>query len=135
VPSYQKDPSHLAAYPYLWLRILDNAKGLAFGPFGAIIDSGADYTCIPRRVLTGITGYDRELDWGRDFMGNPIRVELVYILDATIELLEQDGTVLLHTKIQRLRLPVINNEGLLGRDVLNHTICNLDGPGQLCTFH
>ena len=137
VPSYQKYSGQpdIAPYPYLWVRIVDNAKGLEFGPFGAIVDSAADYTCIPSQVLAGITGYDTEIDVGRDFGGNPVRVDLVYILDATIELLEEDGTVLMRKKVERLRLPIVDNNGLLGRDILNHGICMLDGPGQVCTFH
>lgn len=71
---------------------------------------------------------DQEIESGRDFMGNPIKVYLVYVIDATIELLEEDGTVLVQKRIERLRLPVINNNGLLGRDILNQTICMLDGP-------
>jgi hypothetical protein len=136
VPSYRKKTQHphLASYPYLWIRIVDNVKNLAFGPFGALVDSGADYTCIPSGVLLGISGYDQDIEWGRDFRGNPVRVDLVYILDATVYLLEADGTLLLQKDLERLRLPIIENDGLLGRDILNHTMCLLDGPGQLCTF-
>lgn len=137
MPSYRKYQGQpdIAPYPFLLVRIVDNVKGLVFGPFGAIVDSAADYTCMPSQVLTGISGYDQEIDIGRDFRGNPVRVNLVYILNATVELLEEDGTVLLRKNVLRLRLPVVDNDGLLGRDILNHGICRLDGPSQVCTFH
>ena len=136
MPSYKEKPRqpHLAPYPYLWIRIVDDSNDLEFGPFGAIVDSGADYTCIPSHVLTGISGYHQDVEWGRDFRGQPVRVDLVYILKATIELLEEDGTLLLRKKVERLRLPIIENDGLLGRDILNHTVCMLDGPSRFCTF-
>jgi predicted aspartyl protease len=133
---YKQPPGqpHIRPYPFVWLRITDNTKNLQFASFGAIIDTGADYTCIPHSVVTNTPGYDYEEEWGMDFDGNPVVVRLVRILKATVELLDAHGNVLITKVFQNLRLPIVSADGLLGRDILNDNICVLDGPGQICSL-
>jgi Retroviral aspartyl protease len=133
---YKQPPGQhrLPPYPFVWLRITDDTKNLHFTSFGAIIDTGADYTCIPRSVVRLAPGYDYEYDVGSDFDGNPVQVELVRITIGTVEFLDAHGTVLIKKTVQNLRLPIVAGEGLLGRDILNDYTCTLDGPNQICSL-
>lgn len=121
-------------YPYLWLRITDNTKNLNFALFGAIIDSGADHTCIPQTIVARTPGWDYDEEQGGDFAGNLVTVKRVRIRMATVELLDTHGNVLMQNGFQNLKLPIVGVDGLLGRDILNDTICMLDGPRQMCSI-
>lgn len=141
MPPYRSlpGPKSLPPGPYLWLQIFDNQKELTFGPVGAILDSGADYTCIPRRIAEAV-GHDYEIDEAEDFTGRPVMVKLAVILDANIQLLHVSSPSPAKRRVSQLgkmvrtnlRLPIIEGEdALLGRDILNHFVCTLDGPKLL----
>jgi hypothetical protein len=126
--------TNIPPFPYVWLRVTDENKNIPFDSFGAIIDSAADYTCIPQQVTARASGYDHEVDFASDFKGNSIQVHLIRILKAGVELFDEKGTVLFQRKFQNLRLPIVDAQGLLGRDILNDFTCTLDGPSQFCSI-
>ena len=114
--------------PRVWLRITDTFKGLRFEGFPAIIDSGADRTCLPRDVADQTPGYDYEDDFAEEFTGNTVKVRLVRILEARVEFTDDGGNLLFTHDYLNLRLPIVNAEGLLGRDILNYHTCVLAAP-------
>lgn len=124
--------TRLPLCPFLQLEIVDNSKNLTLGPLDAIVDSGADYTCIPSRLVADMK-YNYDLEEASDFNGGTTTVKLMVILSATLRLLDDNNQELAQFSEISLRLPIIESEeALLGRDVLNRIVVLLDGPaGQI----
>jgi len=84
-----------------------------------LLDSGADATIVPHRVLEEVHARHTDVAWARTVAGNRYRVDL-YVVTLTI------GTVRLPS------IKVISNtqtaETIIGRDVLNQMLVTLDGP-------
>jgi hypothetical protein len=128
--SIDYDKSASPPKPYLRVRITDNLSKLTFQSFVAVVDTGADNTCIPQSVTTQTPGYSRSYVMAEEFTGNVVMVEVVRILDATVEFLDQQDNLLFRNRYANLEMPVVDAEGLLGRDILNWHHCVLDGPGR-----
>jgi Retroviral aspartyl protease len=114
--------------PSVRLRITDTFSNLQFETFTALVDSGADYTCIPRAVVDRVSGYSYDWRSSEEFTGNVVQVKRVRILEAWVEFLDTQGETVFSAKYANLRLPIVQS-GLLGRDILNHHRCVLNGPG------
>jgi hypothetical protein len=125
------DSNETPSCPAVRIRITDNFQGSTFAPFPALIDTGADVTCVPEAITAGVTDliYERVQV---DFADGPARMgKCLYLAEATIEFLDDLGQVLLAQSYRDLYLLVLP-DGLLGRDVLKYHICQLDGPSQRC---
>ena len=125
------DANEVPACPAVRVIITDNNSGTTFGPFDALIDTGADTTCIPNVIVDRIPGliyswYD--VDFGD---GSSKRNRFVSIDDATVEFLDSRGNVLLRKAHTDLLLQTIQS-GYLGRDILNEHVCEFDGPKKIC---
>ena len=120
--------------PFLLLQIVDNLRQLTFGPVGAIVDSGADYTCIPRRIADNLE-YAYGFSQAEDFAGAVMTLRLAVIEDARVSLFDDTTRRVAGIARTSLRLPIVeSDEALIGRDILNHFVCTLDGPKLLLSI-
>lgn len=120
--------------PEVVLRITDNRRSLQFPPFLVLVDTGADSTVIPASVVESLSGrFDYQYGTVFGYDGQPRQGLFVRILDATVEFLDQQGSVLRRDKIFNLSLPVLpqSQHGFLGRDIMNSQVWEFDGPGLL----
>jgi len=109
------------------IRITDvHAKTLPV--FDFIVDSGADCSCVPQTAVDHTLGLDYDIATVKDYDGRVRRLRLVRILEATVDFLDQQDRVVLSRQYTNLKLLIVQ-DGILGRDVLNEHICELDGPG------
>jgi len=120
------------ALPIVQLRITDNSSRLRIPAFDAVVDSGADRSCLPGSILKGLG----PLSYGKvlvRYVGDAMREnrDTVRILDATVDLLDRRGALRLTKKCENLVL-IVHEEGILGRDILNRLLCELDGPRLRC---
>ncbi len=113
--------------PSVYLRIIDARRRLGLPRFAALIDTGADVSCLPKWIVD--KGPPLDYDWvpveahdGRRKMERFVR-----ILNATVEFSDEKETVLVTKEYKNLRLLILP-WGLLGRDLLNSHVCELDGP-------
>jgi predicted aspartyl protease len=113
--------------PFVRIRITDSFNNLQFGSFVALVDSGADYTCIPKTVVDQVSGYSYDWRLSEEFTGNLVQVKLVRVLEAIVEFIDKEENVVFRAKHANLQLPIVQS-GLLGRDILNSYRCVLDGP-------
>ena len=128
------DSSEIPACPAARVVIIDNTSGATFGPFDALIDTGADTTCIPNNITNNIPNLIYSWHEVQFLDGSkPQWKKFVSIDDATVQFLAADDTVLLAGSYSDLLLQPIDN-GLLGRDILNFHICEFDGPMLKCTI-
>jgi len=126
---YNAVPDH-PPYPWVSLRIKDNYKNLVFGPFQCRVDSGSEATCVPAWIAGDPGVHDYEEDVAYDFAGNPVDISFLVVLDATVEVLDPQGSVVFQKSYIGMRFPVLpDSEGLLGLDVLNDMVSTMDGPG------
>ncbi len=88
---------------------------------------------MPRSALPAAVALDYDFGHVQDYQGRESVELFVRILDATIEFLDASGMVRFSRRYSNLRFLVIA-EGLLGRDILNQHVCELDGPGLLCSL-
>ncbi len=109
--------------PMPMLEIELGLSGIApsSGPILAVVDTGADGTLVPAKILSRFELVESDRIWIRSQWGE-YHSALTYVLDLHI------GT---------LRLPAIQivaddrgDEVILGRDVLNKLRLLLDGPEQ-----
>src|SRR5260370_21980 len=116
------DETEVPACPAVRVLIIDNASGARFGPFNALIDTGADTTCIPSNIanlIPNLTYSWHQVDFGD---GKTQTNRFVSIDDATVEFLDAADQVLLSGRYSDLLLQTIDN-ALLGRDILNSHVC------------
>jgi len=128
---FQYSASYKPAHPHVRLRITDNRRGFTFPQFDALIDTGADGTCIPSEVVGRVSTQNYDYERGRvtDYTGRTRTETFVRILDATVEFIDDNNTVLHTGRYINLRLLVISS-GLLGRDILNENLWEFDGPSR-----
>jgi hypothetical protein len=117
--------------PAVYVRIVDNRRNVPLPRFLALIDSGADTSCLPLWVVEQTADLDYELGLVEGYDGRKRTEKFVRILSATVDFSDETGTVFVTGKYENLRLLVIS-VGLIGRDVLNLHSCQLDGPGLVC---
>ncbi len=127
------DTSVTPARPSMMLRITDNMTGLQLGPFPAVIDTGADVTCIPLEIAAqaGAMLIPQGVSYAD---GQERTVQAVQLLDLKIEFMDIAGNIIKENDYQDLLFLAIA-EGVLGRDVLNLYVCEFDGPDQTCTIN
>lgn len=88
----------------------------------ALIDSGADVTMLPERILHQINALHIRTRGLRGITGHPVMVE-IYLVEV---------------KIDTYSIPAIpavaidSGEVIIGRDVLQHLIVTLDGIASTC---
>ena len=125
---FSYDTSRTPPAPFGKIRVTDELHRLEIGPFVAHVDTGSDFTCLPRSAVEQLQErLDYELVRAVGFDGRESEIHAVKILKATVEFLDSNGDVVLKTQYENLRLPVLP-EGLLGRDILNHHFGEFDGP-------
>jgi len=88
----------------------------------AMVDSGADATMIPLRILEAIGAAYKETMWMRGVTGGRVEVDR-YLVAIRI------GSNLIRG-IHVVAAPV-SNEAVIGRDVLNQLVVTLDGPAEV----
>src|ERR1700752_1315556 len=115
---FSYNTSQNPAHPRVWLRVTDNRRGFSFPQFDAVIDTGADGSCIPSAVVRQVPtqNYDYERAKVKDYTGTTRTETFVRILDATVEFMDSQSAILYTGNYANLRLLVIPN-GLLGRDI------------------
>jgi len=123
------DTTYEPAIPVTRVRITDTFRSQTLGPLDVIIDSGADCSSIPESAIGSWLRFDRETGRALDYNGNTLKQRFIRIVRARVEILNDRGEVLLVREHLDLRLLVLQEEALLGRDVLNHLVCELNGPG------
>jgi hypothetical protein len=99
-------------------------------PFDALIDTGADVTCLPESAIKSspVVYERRPVSYG----DGPEQVgKFLYLSKATIEFLNAADLVIFTGQYNDLLLHVLD-DGLLGRDILNNHHCRLDGPKLVC---
>jgi hypothetical protein len=122
------DASSSPALPMGRIRITDVRHAKTLPIFDFIVDSGADCSCVPQAALDNVLGLDYGIAKVRDYDGKEKAVRQVRILEATVEFLSPDDHVVLTGQYTNLKFLIVR-EGILGRDVLNQHVCELDGPG------
>lgn len=124
------NPGYHPPCPQVRINIIDNNAGWQLSSIDALIDTGADFTCIPATLLPIHQGYQYNIRSVTDYNGQPQQVTFLYILQATVEILDDQGHVIRRENLQNLELLILNHstEALLGRDILNKQIWEFDGP-------
>lgn len=92
---------------------------------GAIVDSGADASMFPARVLTKLSA--RKVDWMRSRgVHGPSYIVNIYEVDVLIG----------EFRISRLYVAAdpANQNSIIGRDLLNQLVVTLDGPDGFLTI-
>lgn len=113
------DSKYFPPAPVIEVRLGAPNSALSVGPFQALIDSGADATIVPIRMIESL---GLQVD-NRKFLVSPWgerRQVDVYLLDV---------------QVGKTKFPVVEivaddygNEFILGRNVLNKLAVLLDGP-------
>ena len=116
--TYEYDNDYNPAMPVVDIEI-GRAMGETSLTLQAIVDSGADATIIPINALQEIHSRRSRKMWMRGTAGGRMLVDLYQISlqlrPFTQTLLEVVGGIQ-------------NDEGIIGRDVLNHLTVTLNGP-------
>jgi hypothetical protein len=125
--------TYTPAFPEARIRITFKHKGRMLGirPFNALVDTGADNTCIPVSLVPqepDLFFRRREVRYadGKQTIG-----KFLVLLNAEVEFLDHHGNRLAIKQHQKLELLLIH-EALLGRDILNYHASQFDGPKMLC---
>jgi hypothetical protein len=117
------------------MKIADTQLSIRLREFEAIIDSGADCSCIPKDAIEGFK-LNYEKGFVTDYDGKRHLETFIRILKADIEFIDTSMTVRFRGQYSDLRLLVISApEGLIGRDILNFHLCQLNGPKLSCNFY
>lgn len=127
------DETKRPPHPSVRLRITDSRRNIQLPAFSALVDSGADCSCLPSGILSQVPRLDYERGRIRYADGQEDSKDFVRMLRATIEWLAPDDSVLSTKQYNNLRFVVLD-EALLGRDILNYHRCELDGPALLCVL-
>lgn len=107
--------------PVASIRVIQPATGAESGPLPGKLDTGADLTVLPDRVLAELRVPPWGRVWARSFDGSYSQ-RLVYYVCLRVE-----GFELPAIRCMGARRP----DALLGRDVLNQFVILLDGK-SLC---
>ncbi len=127
------DSSYHPPAPVVQVRIKDHRRAISTPVFAALLDSGADCSAIPLSEQDQ-RQFDYEVGQVEDFTGQRVTVRFIRFLRATVELLNENGDVMNQKRFDNLRL-FVGPEGLLGRDILNSHICELNGPASVLKVH
>ena len=126
----------IPACPVVSIRIKDEFRHFQLPPVSMLIDTGADYSCIPASSLQHIPGVFYEGCTIEDYGGIRRRGKLVHFNDTSIEFLDPNFNIILSRYYGDLSMLILESEdgGLLGRDILNKHICELNGPNLQFKF-
>ena len=118
--------TYTPAFPEATIRITFKHKGRTLGmlPFNALVDTGADSTCIPASLVPtepDLFFRRREVRYADGTIG-----KFLVLLNAEVEFLDHHGNRLTIKQHQKLELLIIH-EALLGRDILNYHASQFDG--------
>ena len=116
MPSYRFPPWGSISGPVVDLSI---SSGSSTRTIEAIIDSGADMTCIPNVVANDLNLQQISVKPATGFTGTVASVP-VYRVDLSFEGMSFPNWAVLG----------YGNMVLIGRDILNRLITHLDGPAQ-----
>ena len=113
------DRKYRPPFPTLTIALRSSDRGLSTDTLSALVDTGADITSVPVRLLGAIEAPEVDEVRLRSHWGHAISV-ITYLVDVVI------GDSVLPA------LEVVgdstNNEIVLGRDVINQLILLVDGP-------
>jgi hypothetical protein len=126
------DTTHDPPYPAARIRISTTIFGqfIQLAPINVLIDTGADRTCIPPSAIP--PQYKLPYAWHKvNAGGNVSRRKFYVLLNAKVEFIDNDENLLLEKIHPRLELLEFD-EGLLGRDIIMHYVCEFHGPNQNC---
>lgn len=119
--AYSFSRKYAPPMPMLEIGLGYSGAAPLIGPIAAVVDTGADGTLVPAKILSKFEVAESDRTWIRSQWGE-LHSALTYVLDLHI------GT---------LRLPAVQivaddrgKEVILGRDVLNKLRLLLDGPEQ-----
>lgn len=118
--TYQYDTSYEPAMPVVDIQI-GRAMADSSLPLTALVDSGADATIIPLSYLQQIEARRSRKVWMRGTAGGRMMVDL-YSISLKLGALTQARIEVVADKQ--------HDEVILGRDVLNHLVVTLNGPGN-----
>lgn len=123
VISFDYDSTFFPSAPFLEIEVdgySDNSRTL-----WAMLDSGADATMIPLRVLRAIQASYKETRWLRGTAGGRLKVDM-YLISVRIGNLLIPGIHAIATS---------SNEAIVGRDVLNQLVVTLNGLANTTTVN
>lgn len=117
--SFPHSRKHRPPFPSLAIRLRSLESELAAEQIAALVDTGADITSVPTRMLEQIQAPEADEVRLRSHWGHAISVVTylvdIVIGDLTLPAIEVAGDT-------------INSEVVLGRDVINQLILLVDGP-------
>ncbi len=123
--AFDYDPAYVPPAPVIEIEIDGYHEALGKRSLWAMIDSGADATVIPLRLLKAIGAAYKETMWMRGVSGGRRDFDL-YLVAIQIGTFRIRG---LHV----VAAPA-GNEAIIGRDVLNQIVVTLDGPAAVTTI-
>lgn len=123
MPSYDASSFQPPA-PVTRVTLRDGVSGARVSDVVLLIDTGADVTLLPRAAVEQL-GASVLTDQRYELMGFDGRKSF-----ASVVVLDM---IFLQRAFRGQYLLIEADRGVLGRDVLNHVILRLDGPGQQWT--
>lgn len=122
VLSFEYDTSYHPSAPFADIEIDGYDESSGNRTVWAMLDSGADATILPLRILNAVGADYKESTWMRGTAGGRIEVVL-YLVGIRIGSNLIDG---LHVIAS-----ANSNEAIIGRDVLNRLIVTLNGHAEM----
>ena len=116
--SARHNDAYTPPFPALSVTLRDDSERL--GPFSALVDTGADVTFAPLRLLEQIDATEGGLARIRSHFGEARLVQL-YVVEFQIGNISFPGIYVVGDR---------GDEIILGRNVLNKLALFLDGPSQ-----
>ena len=121
VLSFEYDASYYPSAPFADVGIDGYDESLGTRVVWAMVDSGADATVIPIRILDAIGADYKETAWMRGTAGGRIEVDL-YLVAIRIGSNLINGLHVIGSPNQ--------TEAIIGRDVLNQLVVTLNGHAE-----
>lgn len=121
VLSFEYDTSYYPAAPFADIEVNGYDDSLGTRSMWAMIDSGADASVIPIRILNVIGADYKETSWMRGTAGGRVEVDL-YLVAIRIGSNLINGLHVIGSPNQ--------NEAIIGRDVLNRLVVTLNGHAE-----
>jgi len=119
--SHTYSHDYFPAMPTLGIYLSLPSESPLVGPLTAVVDTGADGTLVPARILARFRTAETDQAWIVSQWGE-YRLAKAYMLDIHLGVLRLPA----HRVVSDDR----GKEIILGRDVLNKLRLLLDGPGQ-----
>ncbi|CAG0945561.1 hypothetical protein ANRL1_02434 [Anaerolineae bacterium] len=116
--SARYNDAYTPPFPAFSVILRDNSE--RFGPFLALIDTGADVTFVPLRLLERVSATESGMASIRSHFGEA-RLAQLYVVEFQIGGIGFPGIYVVGDR---------GDEIILGRNVLNKLVLFLDGPAQ-----